>query len=111
MKFWVGVFTTLLIVSPTTVVVTEYETIVREVERKPEWVKTPILDSFIDDWDEIERQSDCLFEYLQQHVGWEITLERVLTAGWWTDSLGGACAVIGEDNDNSLAKINTQDTP
>lgn len=99
MRFWVGVFTALLVAAPIPVVVTEYEVIVHEVERKPEWVETPILDSFVKDWDEIDRQSDCLFEYLQAHVGWEITLERVLAAGLWTDSLGGACLVIGVDDE------------
>lgn len=99
MKFWIGVFAGLLVMEPTTGVVTHYETFVHEVERKFEWAETPILDSFIDDWDEIDRQSDCLFEYLQAHVGWEITLERVLAAGLWTDSLGGACLVIGADDE------------
>lgn len=107
MRFWVGVFTTLLVVSPTTVI--EYETIVREVE--PEWVETPILDSFVEDWDEWDRQSDCLFEYLQQHVGWDITLERVFAAAEWTDSIGGACLVIGVDDGKELEKVNIKDTP
>ena len=93
-----GVLITLLVVAPTTVVVTEYETIVREVEYQPKWVETPILDSLVD-WDEVERQSDCLFEYLRSYVGYDITLERVLAAGDWTDSLGGACLVIGVDNE------------
>lgn len=99
MKFWMGVLITLLVVSPTTVVVTEYETIVREVERELVWVETPILDSFVKDFDEIDRQADCLYEYLRQHVGYEITLERVLTAAWWTDSIGGACLAIGVDSE------------
>ena len=109
MKFWIGVFTSLLVMSPTTVVVTEYETIIHEVEREREWVETPILDSFVD-FDEVDRQADCLFEYLRQHVGWEITLERVLAAAEWTDTLGGACLVIGVDSEE-LEEVDTQDTP
>ena len=93
-----GVLITLLVVAPTTVIVTEYETIVREVEYKPEWVETPILDSLVD-FDEVDRQSDCLFEFLRSHVGYDITLERVLAAAEWTDSLGGACLVIGVDDE------------
>ena len=94
-----GVLITLLVVAPTTVVVTEYETIVREVEPQQEWVETPILDSLVKDFNEIDRQSDCLFEYLRSHVGYDITLERVLAAAEWTDSLGGACLVIGVDDE------------
>jgi hypothetical protein len=59
---------------------------------------TPIADSLVD-WDDFDRQSDCLFEWLQGQVGWEITLERVLAAGYWTDALGGACLLIGEDDE------------
>ena len=94
-----GVLVTLLVVAPTTVVVTEYETIVREVEYEREWAETPVLDSFVKDFDEIDRQSDCLFEYLRSYVGYDITLERVLAAAEWTDSLGGACLVIGVDDE------------
>jgi len=61
-------------------------------------VETPLADALVD-WDAVERESDCLFEFLRQHFGWEITLERVLAAGAWTDELGGACAVIGEDDE------------
>lgn len=97
MKFWIGVFLTLLVVSPRQEIL--YETIVREVEVAPKLKDTPILDGLIDDWDEVDRQSDCLYKYLLDHVGYGITLEHVLTAGWWTDSIGGACLVIGEDDE------------
>jgi hypothetical protein len=92
-KFWYGVFTTLLLVSPSNTVVTHYETIVREVEVKQEWVDTPIADSLVD-WNEVDRQTDCLWEFLQSHVGYDITLDAVLAAGYWTDILGGACEVM-----------------
>ena len=87
----------------------EPETTVQVVERVVEvertWadmaeVETPVIDSlFLTDAEieEIERESDCLFDWLQEQVGWEITLERVLAAGYWTDALGGACYVMGED--------------
>jgi len=57
---------------------------------------TPILDSLLSETDmaEIERQSDCLFEWLREQVGWDITLEVVVAGGYWTDTLGGACAVM-----------------
>jgi hypothetical protein len=93
MKFWVGVFTTLLVISPVTTVVTEYKTVVQEVEIEREWVDTPILDSLVD-WDEVDRQTDCLWEFLQLNVGHNITLDAVLAAGYWTDILGGACEVM-----------------
>lgn len=99
MKFWLGVFTALLVVSPKPVTIVQYETIVREVEREFEWVETSIADSLVPDFDEIDRQSDCLFEYLREHLGYEITLEAVVYAGGWLDVLGGPCLVIGEDDE------------
>jgi len=92
-KFWAGVFATFLVISPDNTVVTNYETVVREVDKQEEWADTPILDSLVD-WDEVERESDCLFEFLQMHVGYNITLDAVLAAGYWTDILGGACEVM-----------------
>jgi hypothetical protein len=65
-------------------------------------VETPVIDGMFftdEDWAEIDRQSDCLFEFIREHVGHDITLEIVLTAGLWTDALGGACLVIGEDDE------------
>ena len=99
MKFWLGVLTSLLVVSPSTVKVPHYETFVREVEVQPEWVETPIIDSLITDeeWVEIERQGLCLYDYLKIH-DIEITLENVLTVGDYTDIMGGACYLIGEDD-------------
>ena len=78
-----------------------YETIVVEADGRSDFwkaqdVPTPIADSLVD-WEELERQTDCLWEYLQAS-GVEITLEIVLAAGTWTDALGGACLVIGEDD-------------
>ncbi len=98
MKFWVGVFATLLVISPDSTVVTNYETVVREVETEREWVDTPILDSLVD-WDELEKETDCLWEFLQLNVGHDITLDAVLAAGYWTDILGGACKVMEDMNE------------
>jgi hypothetical protein len=98
-RFWLGVFTSLLVVSPTTVTVIEYETVVREMEYEREWVDTPIADSLVKDFDEVDRQSDCLFTYLQEHLGYDITLEAVLFASAWLDILGGPCLVIGVDDE------------
>lgn len=67
-----------------------------EVERQPE--PTPYADSLVD-WEAHERDTDCLWVILQDHFGYEITMERVTAAALWTHELGGACAVIGEDNE------------
>jgi hypothetical protein len=65
---------------------------VEEVE-----VETPYADSLMD-VDEAERQGACLWEWMRgQDV--ELTLESVLAAGYWTDTLGGACYLIGEDDE------------
>jgi hypothetical protein len=50
------------------------------------------------DWTDFEKETDCLWEFLQAHVGYNITLDAVLAAGYWTDILGGACKVM-EDID------------
>jgi hypothetical protein len=75
---------------------------VRTVEVESDWdralqVETPLVDELVD-WVEVERQTDCLWEYLNAS-GVEITLEIVLAAGTWTDALGGACLVIGDDDE------------
>ena len=97
MKFWAGVFFTLLVVSPKTEIVTEYQTIVRHEEVQLEWEDTPVLDSRVD-WEEHERQSVCLWDYLKEQEI-EINLWNVLVAGDYTDMMGGACFLIGEDDE------------
>lgn len=99
MRFAAGMLTALLVVQPTPQVETVTETVVRPVEM-PDMAgrtATPILDSLID-WDEMDRQNDCLWQFLQQHDV-ELTLESVWAAGEWTDALGGACLVIGDDDE------------
>ena len=99
MKFAAGMLTALLTVQPAPQVETVTETVVRPVQM-PDMagrMGTPILDSFVD-WDELDRQNDCLWEFLQAHDV-ELTLESVWAAGEWTDALGGACLVIGEDDE------------
>lgn len=74
------------------------EVIVHRVEVDPvdePDVETPYADSLVD-WDELERQTDCLWSMLQES-GVDLTLEVVLAAGTWSDALGGACLMIGED--------------
>ena len=61
--------------------------------------ETPFADSLVD-WPEIDRQTECLWECLLQ-AGVELTLQTVIAAGDWTDALGGACLVMGEDDDVS----------
>jgi hypothetical protein len=59
--------------------------------------ETPYADSLVD-VDEAERQGACLWEWMRgQEV--ELTLESVLAAGYWTDTLGGACYLIGEEDE------------
>jgi len=93
MKFALGIAFTMLTLAPTPVETVRVETIVRtvEVERT---VETPFADSLVD-WDEHERQSECLWVFLQDS-GVELTLNTVIAAGDWTDALGGACYLIGE---------------
>ena len=80
-------------VEPVTVV-SQPDVIVRTVEVEPETV-TPFADSLID-WDEQERQSDCLWTFMQDSE-LELSLEMVWAAGEVADALGGACYLIGED--------------
>jgi hypothetical protein len=60
-------------------------------------VETPYADSLVD-WDELDRQTECLWTLLQD-AGVDLTLEVVLAAGTWSDALGGACLMIGEDDE------------
>lgn len=78
-----------------------YQTIVRtvEVEVEPTFEPLPRGEHRIDDqidWDEFDRDNDCLFEFLQAEQV-PITLEVVWAAGYWADALGGPCVLIGKD--------------
>jgi hypothetical protein len=75
----------------------EPEVVIVTVEVEPEPVDTPIADSLID-WDEVARQEDCLWRFMQDH-NLELTFDMVWAASEVTDALGGACFVIGEDDD------------
>ncbi len=102
MKFWVGVFTTLLVVAPTPVIVTHYETVVRyetvvKEEPRPEQVDTPIADSLVD-WDSFDLENECLWAFLLlQEI--ELTMNNIVTTGDWADMNGGACALMGGDDE------------
>ena len=78
------------------VIVSQPDVIIRTVEVTPETV-TPFADSLID-WDEQDRQSDCLWTFMQDSE-LELTLEMVWAAGEVADALGGACYLIGEDDE------------
>lgn len=97
MKFWLGVLFSTLVISPIPEVLVEtiIETEVVHVSTVYDSTPTPVIDSMID-WDEQDRQNDCLWFYLQE-LGWEITFENVILAGSWADANGGACLLIGED--------------
>ena len=73
------------------------EVFVREVAVDQLPIETPIVDALVD-LDEFERQSDCLWVFLQA-AAVELTVEVVWAAGVWTDAQGGACLVIGEDDE------------
>ena len=73
--------------------VTEYQVIFREPPR----ASTPYADS-LTDVEEAERQGACLWEWMRQQ-GVEFTLDSVMAAGYWTDVQGGACLLIGEDDE------------
>lgn len=73
------------------------EVIEVEVERDWAAVETPIADSLVD-WDQLDRDNDCLFEFLQAEQV-PITLEVVWAAGYWADALGGPCVLIGEHDE------------
>jgi len=75
------------------VTVSQPDVIIRTVVVEPETV-TPFADSLID-WDEQERQSDCLWTFMQDSE-LELSLEMVWAAGEVADALGGACYLIGE---------------
>ena len=97
MKFWLGVLFSTLVISPIPEVLVEtiIETEVVHVSTVYDSTPTPVIDSMID-WDEQDRQNDCLWFYLKQ-LGWEITFENVILAGSWADANGGACLLIGEN--------------
>lgn len=100
MKFATGFLTALLVVQPQVETVERTQLVVRGVPMEtPDAgpVPTPILDSLID-WEEQDRQSLCLYEFMLES-GLEFTLESVWAAGDLTDALGGACLVIGEDDE------------
>ena len=97
MKFWLGVLFGILVISPIPEVFVDtiIKTEVVHVSTVYDSTPTPVIDSLID-WDEQDRQNDCLWFYLKQ-LGWEITFENVILAGSWADANGGACLLIGED--------------
>jgi len=81
------------LLEPTKVTRVLSRTVLVEVEPGP--VETPHADRLVD-WDDVERQTECLWEFLRAHDV-ELTLATVVAAGDWTDALGGACLVMGED--------------
>jgi len=62
-----------------------------------EWQPTPYADSLVD-WDRQALEEECLWRLLQDG-GWDITYETVVTLSDWAALNGGACQMIGEDDD------------
>ena len=93
MKFAAGFLTAMLLVQPVQEPVPVEPTFAVHQNDVP----TPVLDSYTD-VDEAERQGLCLWEWMKEQ-GVEFTLNSVLAAGYWTDELGGACHLIGEDDE------------
>jgi hypothetical protein len=78
-------------------IVTEVHTVEVLVEVEPEPVFTPVLDDMID-WAEVDRQDDCLWRFMREHE-LQLTFEMVWAVGEVADVLGGACLLMGEDNE------------
>jgi hypothetical protein len=81
-------------VEPT--IVTQVKTVVVEVQVEVE-PEASFVDSLVD-WDEVGRQDECLWRFMREHE-LELTFEMVWAAGEVTDALGGACFVMGEDDE------------
>jgi hypothetical protein len=97
-KFWLGVGMAMLTLHPVTPdPATDLWLVYEQVEVPAPPVPTPIADSLVD-WVEVERQTECLWTFILRE-GIELTGRNVLTAGDWTDMHGGACAMIGEDDE------------
>jgi hypothetical protein len=92
-----GVLVCLLCIHPVAEVVVEYETIIDKVYIPGERASTPLIDSMID-WDDFDRQTECLWQLLQERE-LEITYDIVIAAGICSDANGGACAMIGEKDE------------
>jgi hypothetical protein len=75
----------------------EYRTVTVQVEPDDEWVDTPFADALVD-WVQVDSDTDCLWVLLQREQV-ELTFENVWAAGVWSDALGGACLLIGEDDE------------
>ena len=100
MKFWLGVLAALLVFAPREVAgATQYQTVVKtvHVEQDVELNET-IERSDSVSVREAERQGMCLWHFMREQ-GLEITLENVIVSGEWTDINGGACFLIGEDDE------------
>jgi hypothetical protein len=73
-------------------------TVAAQTEDVPEVpVETPLADALVD-WVQVEADSECLWVLLRREQV-ELTFENVWAAGVWSDALGGACAMIGEDDE------------
>jgi hypothetical protein len=79
-------------------VVTERDTVVLQTpmpamsswEEALTW-ETPLIDALVD-WEQVDRDTDCLWELLQE-AQVEITLDVVLAFGTWADAQGGPCVL------------------
>jgi hypothetical protein len=75
---------------------THYQVVVQTVEVEVPSGQTPVIDSMID-WEKQDKENECLWNFMQEFE-LEITFDMVWAAGKVTDALGGACLVMG-DND------------
>lgn len=102
MKFWLGALATLLVLQPREIAsAIQYETIVRTVYAEKD--SEPRKHLMPHEIEEAERQGICLWQFMKDR-DIQITLNNVLVSGEWTDIRGGACYLIGED-DEPLAQI------
>ena len=96
LRFTLGVMFATLAFGPVPEIVTVVETVT--VVEAPAISEPESSVDYLLDFDEIERQSLCLWHFMVQEE-LEITLESVLAAGAWSDLHGGACALMGEDDE------------
>ena len=99
-KFWAGflfaAFTLNPLPEPGTHT-TDVWVVTETVRVQVEWEPTPYADSLVD-WDRQAAEEECLWLLLKAG-GWDITYKNVVTLSDWAALNGGACGMLGEDDD------------
>jgi hypothetical protein len=100
MRKAVGLLMLLLSLESATVVQTDYQTFVRTVEVQAEREPfEPRPEGLTDaEWSQYERQAGCQWTLMRDR-DMPITFENVVAVDIWAEHHGGACAMIGEDDE------------